>query len=131
MVHLSGLLHLNSGHREMLRSAYAQSRKYVLCDFRLTDGPPVTGLFRVAFGEGPSTAAALPYVVLNASSLVEELRALAPAPAAIRGKGYWHAPSADADVPLKEVLMAFFLIEKGPAAAETTVDLSFPPRGGA
>lgn len=131
LVHLSGLLHLNSRHRDLLRSAYEQAEKYVLCDFRLTDGPPVTGTFRVAFGEAASDAPRLPYIVLNVSSLTEELRSLVPAPAAIRGKGYWHAPSGDADVPLKEVLMAFFLIEKGTGASAPVVDLAFPPREGA
>jgi SAM-dependent methyltransferase len=56
LVFSSGMLHLNSRYRDIVRSAYAQARRLLLCDFRLTYGPDVTGRFHVNFDGEPGQA---------------------------------------------------------------------------
>ena len=126
LVFSSGMLHLNSRYREIVRSAYAQARHLLVCDFRLTFGPAVTGRCRVPFDEPPTGAPTLPYLVLNVDELIAMLRALDPPPRSIALRGYAHAPTAMADLPLASVLMAFARIEKGRPGEATTVTIDLP-----
>ncbi len=122
LVHASGVLHLNSRHQEMVQAMWDQSRRYLLCDFRLTRGPSVTGQMALHFGAAASAAAVLPYYVLNVNDLVTFLRSLTPRPIAVSAKGYTHRVSDMAHLSEGEVIMAFFLLEKGPGA-ECHIDL--------
>jgi SAM-dependent methyltransferase len=128
LVFSSGMLHLNSQHREIVRSAYAQTRHLLLCDFRLTFGPAVTGRCTLNFDgrSMPSDVPTLPYLVLNADELVRDLCALDPPPRSLTIRGYAHKPTATADVPLPSVLMAFARIEKGRAGETTAVTIDLP-----
>lgn len=118
LVHLSGVLHLNTGYAKMLKAAYRQARRFVLTDFRLTRGPAVRGTFPL-----DPARPALPYLVLNLKRWLAELKALRPAPARLVVRGYPHAPATGAVVPLKSVIVAFVLIEKGSGRSRTRVDV--------
>ena len=91
---------------------YRVSSKYVLCDFRLTDGADITGEMDVNL-VGQKKNGVLPYVVLNTEGHVEFLKSMQPAPASIAVKGYAHQPTQLARINLDKITMAFFLIEKG------------------
>lgn len=113
LVYSSGMLHLNSRHGDIVRSMWAQARHYLLCDFRLTFEKPEVGQMDFCSGPQKERSAILPYHVLNVSQLLSSLAALSPRPTCIRAKGYRHAVSPQAHLSTQEVLMAFFLIEKG------------------
>jgi SAM-dependent methyltransferase len=127
LVYSTGVFHLNSRWRDMVRAAYEQARRYVLVDFRLTSGPALEGTLRIEF-DGRLSDAVLPYYVVNTSELIAFLESMEPQPAAIRARGYYHPPSEMATLAVSQVLMAFFLIEKGqPGNQSTTVQIEFPP----
>ena len=117
LVHSSGVLHLNSAHREILLGLYRVCRRYLLADFRLTRGPERIGTFFPRFDAEEDlpmdTGTPLPYVVLNLDDHVAFLKNLTPSPRSIRAFGYYHRPSDMARLELDQILMAFFLIEKG------------------
>lgn len=112
LVHCSGVLHINSQYKEMVRSMWAQTRRFLLCDFRLTREASQTGTIEIRFKESVA-ASSVPYFVLNVDDLIEFLKTLSPSPILIRAKGYSHAVSETASVPLERVIMAFFMLEKG------------------
>lgn len=127
LVHSSGILHLNSRFEDIVASCYAQARQYFACDFRLTRGPRVEGTFTLEFQPEGGVRPVLPYIVLNVNGLVEMLTKLMPAPRAIRLRGYYHPPSAMADLPLDRVLMTAALIEKGSTGDDRTdISLDLP-----
>ena len=129
LVFSSGILHLNSRSRDIVRAGYAQARRTLLCDFRMSWGPTLVGTFRVAFDPaagGDGRPRELPYIVLNVDEVVTELRALEPPPQAITIRGYYHPPAAAADVPLARVLMAFVRIDKGEAITVPQVVIDLP-----
>ncbi|MFQ5872871.1 MAG: class I SAM-dependent methyltransferase [Dehalococcoidia bacterium] len=128
LVFSSGVLHLNSRYQDIVRACYSMCRRYLLCDFRLTEGPSVTGEMVVNFDEHSPPTPPLPYLVVNTEALVAFLKRLTPRPASIQARGYNHAPSPEARIPLKEVTVAFFLISKGDGIQETQVDLSLSER---
>lgn len=128
LVHCSGVLHLNSRYPDIVRAMWAQARRWLLCDFRLTRGPSLIGSFEVRFGDERGIRS-LPYIVLNIDDLVGFLTGLAPAPAVVRARGYYHPPSAMATVACDNVLMTFFLIEKAADVATggtPVLDLDLP-----
>ena len=125
LVHSSGILHLNSCYVEIVRACYEQTRRLLLCDFRMTRGPALVGSMRLDFG-GTVVAGELPYFVVNVDELLDLLKSLTPMPRLIRCRGYYHPPSAAALLPLNEVLMAFFLIEKGRGDGPPRVELELP-----
>lgn len=131
LVFSSGILHLNTRYLDIVRAAYAQTRRLLVCDFRLTYGPDVIGRFHVKFGKSTGAAETtpriLPYLVLNLDGLVADLRALEPAPGSIDIRGYYHSPTPSADLPLSKVLMAFVRIEKGQSGGSTRVTTDLPP----
>lgn len=122
LVHCSGVLHLTRAYARVMSAMWRQSSRFLLADLRLTPGPSVEGVLRVA-DEVPE----LPYVVLNADEAVAIVRSLQPMPSRVTVRGYAHAPSASATLPHgTDVFMAFFLAERGPGGA-TAVDLSLLP----
>ena len=127
LVHSMGILHLNSRYEEIVRAGYEQARRFLLCDFRLTPGSCVEGTFRLAFKKDDSQERLLPYIVPNTRALLDMLLSLRPGPARVSGFGYYHPPSSMAEIPLSEVLMAVFLIEKdGGGSGPTVIDLDWP-----
>ena len=130
LVFSTGILHLNSHYREVVRSAYNLCSRYLLCDFRLTEGPGVIGEFDVNFDGKNIPEHPLPYIVMNVKEATDFLRSLRPKPASIQAKGYAHTPSPMARISLTEVIMAFFLIRKGNRHNKHTsieLDFSCPP----
>ncbi len=123
LVHSSGILHLNSRYRDIVKEMYRVSSKYVLCDFRLTHGADATGEMDVNLVGQEQTAGVLPYIVLNIERQLELLKGLDPAPAAIMVKGYAHAPSKLARIDVEKIYMAFFLITKGKKSKAVTTDV--------
>ena len=115
LVFSSGILHLNSRYQDIVKEMYRVSSKYILCDFRLTDGEDITGEMDVNL-VGQKKNGVLPYVVLNAERQVAFLKSMQPAPASIAVKGYAHQPTQLARINLDKIYMAFFLIEKGKEA---------------
>ena len=133
LIYSSGVLHLNSHYQEIVRSAYRLCSKYLLCDFRLTEGTTLIAEFDVNFDGKSIPEHPLPYIVVNVKEVTDFLRSLRPTPASIQAKGYAHAPSPTGRIPLKEVIMAFFLIRKGNEHNKYTsieLDFSYPPRQG-
>jgi len=126
LVHCSGVLHLNSRYRDMIRAMWRIARTCLIFDVRLTGGESAVGSMPNELGD--RSAAALPYYVLNTSNFVVDLRTLDPAPAAIRARGYPHAPASAARVPVDRVTMAVFLLEKG-AGPTGTVEIDVRVEG--
>ncbi|MBF0386278.1 MAG: class I SAM-dependent methyltransferase [Candidatus Omnitrophica bacterium] len=125
LVHSSGILHLNSRYQDIVREMYRVSSRHVLCDFRLTNGPAVTGEMDVNLA-GQSEQQTLPYYVVNTDDHLAFLKNLSPAPFKITVKGYAHPPTKAARISVDKVMMAFFLIEKGRAGIghETVVEIN-------
>lgn len=117
LVHSSGVLHLNSAHREIVRELYRVCRRYLLADFRLTRGPERVGTCRLSFqadrDASADTGTLLPYVVLNVDEHLTFLKNLIPPPKSIQAFGYYREATDMAQIDLDRILMAFFLIEKG------------------
>lgn len=128
LVYLSGVLHLNSFYKNITAACYAQARRFLLCDFRLTLKENVTGRMQMNLGGRKADVVELPYIVLNIDGILKDLQALLPSPKSIQARGYRHKPSPDVILPLKDVIMAFFLIEKGPASEKTKLQLDFNAR---
>lgn len=125
LVYCSGVLHLNSKYREMVQSMWEQTQRYLLCDFRIAWDAAEMGEMSVAAGDKKSKQNVLPYHILNVGTLMTFLQNLAPRPAVIRAKGYSHAISPAARVTIQNVIMAFFLLEKGTGENTTLQELSF------
>jgi hypothetical protein len=123
LAHASGVLHLNLRYRDIITAMWAQTRRFLLCDLRLTTASPEVGRMESPFGEAQSTS--LPYVVLDVAGVVDMFRALDPAPARVAIKGYRHHASAHARLANPDVLMAFVLAEKGTgrSAAPPVIDV--------
>jgi SAM-dependent methyltransferase len=117
LVHASGVLHLNLRFRDMLQAMWAQTRRYMLCDLRLSPGQGEIGRLESQFGERDGIT--LPYVVLNVDEAVDLFRQLDPQPDYVHVKGYRHPASDAARLASSDVIMAFFLAEKGTGAAPT------------
>lgn len=113
LVHASGVLHLNGRYRDMVAAMWAQTSRYLLCDLRLTRGRTACGRMESPFGE--ATPVSLPYVVLNVDDALNLFRALEPRPDVLRVRGYRHRASGSAVLDDPDIVMAFFLAEKGNA----------------
>ncbi|WKZ36500.1 MAG: class I SAM-dependent methyltransferase [Anaerolineales bacterium] len=124
LVHCTGVLHVNSHYQEMLKAMWEQTNRYLLCDFRLTHTASVLGEIEIRFGEN-TQATRLPYYIMNVDELMVVVKTLLPAPALIRAKGYMHAVSPTAKIALDQVIMAFFLFEKG-SSPTTIIELDLP-----
>ncbi len=120
LVHSSGILHLNSRYRDIVKEMYRVSAKYVLCDFRLTEGSDVIGEMDVNLVGQEKSVGALPYIVLNIERHLEFLKALRPAALSIQVRGYAHPPSKLARIKVGRIYMAFFLITKENSANPAT-----------
>ena len=123
LVHSTGILHLNSRYKDIVREMYRVAAKYVLCDFRLTDGADAMGEMDVNLVGQDQTAGVLPYIVLDIKRHLEFLKALSPAPVSIAAKGYAHAPSKLARINIDKIYMAFFLITKGEKSKTAHTDV--------
>jgi len=121
LAHASGVLHLNLRYRDIIAAMWQQTRRFLLCDLRLTKAAPEVGRMESPFGETRATS--LPYVVLAVDDALEMFRALDPPPARVTVKGYRHHASAHAKLANPDVLMAFVLAEKAPGSAPTTFDV--------
>ncbi len=124
LVHSSGVLHLNSRYGEMVVAMWQQTRRYLLCDFRLIYSATVIGSMQTGFDD--SSLDTLPYYVLNIGDHLNFLAALSPAPSRICAKGYWHSIASSANLPFDSVIMTFFLLEKG--HGPSVMDLDFNAR---
>lgn len=122
LVFCTGILHVNSYYREIVRGAYGQARRFLLCDFRLTWERTVIGKLRVDF-EGTGHSTELPYIILNLDELLEDLKTLIQTPIAITVRGYPHAVSEVARGVPSEVIMAFALIEKGSTTTTPRIEV--------
>lgn len=120
LVFSSGVLHLNSRFREIVRAGYEQARRFLLCDFRLTRGSTMIGSFKLDFKGRGNQPAELPYILLNVDELVRELTGLRPTPKRLVLRGYPHPVSPMASGVPAEAFMTFVLIEKGPTGAAGT-----------
>ena len=121
LVHSSGVLHLNLRFRDMIAAMWQQTRRFLLCDLRLTTGAPEIGRMESPFDE--ATPVSLPYVVLTVPDVQSMFRALDPPPGRIAIRGYRHRASAHARLAGQELLMAFVLAEKTPGATATSFDI--------
>lgn len=129
LVYSGGILHLNSRYADIIRAGYAQARRFLLFDLRLTYSRTVRGSLRLEFKAGPAEPSPLPYFALNVEEALGLLRSLQPKPRHIRARGYYHAPSPMATLGLSRVMMAFFLVEKGDGTSpcEVDLDIELPP----
>jgi SAM-dependent methyltransferase len=126
LVTIWGLLHLNSRWEDMIISAYTQARRFLLGDLRMTWDASVLGQFFPSFDGKTDDARRLPYVVINVDDAIGFLRALRPRPRTIRVRGYFHAPSSMARLPMAQVLMASVALEKADGAMDTAVSIDLP-----
>lgn len=119
LVFSSGVFHMTNCWRELYREAYRVAGGRTLVDFRLTEGSGAKGKIALDF-YGQNCENYADYIVLNVDELFGALGSLAPAPKSVEAFGYMNAPSKMSDVRLKEVCMAFFLVEKGAAGNRKT-----------
>jgi len=121
LVHCSGTVHLNSGYEALIADMWRVAGREALFDMRLTEGPSVTGKFRVDF-TGAGRGGILPYHVVNLDTARALIDGLPDAPAGVRLAGYRHPASGNADLPAgTNVIMAFLLLEH--ASPETGWDI--------
>jgi len=121
LVHASGVLHLNRRYRDMVSAMWSQTRRFLLCDLRLTTGEPEIGRLDSPFNERDPVS--LPYVVLSVTDALQMFSALFPQPDFIRIKGYPHEASTSATLRNPRVLMAFALVEKGAGDAPPAIEV--------
>ena len=132
LVHCTGVLVIEPRYREILKEMYRVSNRFVLADMRLLKNAEVAAdqersYYKIQF-EGEYEGATVPYVVSDADQVVNSILTLEPRPQALRGTGYFHAVSAMARTPHKEVCMTIFLIQKGrPDTTSTEMDLDDLP----
>ena len=132
LVHCTGVLVIEPRYREILKEMYRVSNRFVLADMRLLKNTEVAAdqersYYKIQF-EGEYEGATVPYVVSDADQVVNSILTLEPRPQALRGTGYFHAVSAMARTPHKEVCMTIFLIQKGrPDTTSTEMDLDDLP----
>jgi SAM-dependent methyltransferase len=122
LVHCSGVLHLNSRWAEMLKSMWELTGMYLLFDIRLTRGPSVAGTLSLDLSGQGELQQPLPYYVLNMDEWLLTVRSLVPMASSVRAKGYTHAVSAMARLPIEQVIMATCLLTKG-MAQESKVEV--------
>jgi SAM-dependent methyltransferase len=121
LVHASGVLHLNMRYRDMIAAMWRQTRRFLLCDLRLTTGAAEVGRMDSPFGE--RSPVSLPYVVLSLADARQLLSNLNPAPNKVTVKGYPHRASAAATLTNPDILMACVLAEKGAGSASPAFDI--------
>ena len=132
LVHCTGVLVIEPRYREILKEMYRVSNRFVLADMRLLKNAEVAAdqersYYKIQF-EGEYEGATVPYVVSDADQVGNSILTLEPRPQALRGTGYFHAVSAMARTPHKEVCMTIFLIQKGrPDTTSTEMDLDDLP----
>lgn len=117
--------------REALRECWRVTRSRVLFDVRLVaEGPDLEDLGRsyvkLAFAGEWDGRAVAPYIVMTMPTLYRTVTALKPAPAEIRGYGYFHAVSRMAVTPFKEVCMTMLCLGKGRPGTAPMVDWQVP-----
>jgi SAM-dependent methyltransferase len=126
LAHSSGVLHVNLRYREMIDAMWAQTSRFLLCDLRLTRFTPEVGRMISPFGE--REAVSLPYIVLAVQDAIDLFTSLKPAPVRLQVKGYRHSANATATLANPDVIMAFFLAEKGTSGAAPRVDVDLDAR---
>jgi SAM-dependent methyltransferase len=118
LVNCAGTCHMIPDYLAAIAQMYRVSRRFLLFDVRLTDKvidfDTSDGYQRLCFDnnfwDGESVA---PYIVLNAKEFLQKLLyKLSPKPKAIYATGYIRPPAATVEIPLKEICMAVFMIEK-------------------
>lgn len=112
LVFSSGVFHLNSSWREMLKAGYRKSKRYMLIDFRILPDRSVTGKMQLSYGKPDSDSPKIDYFVIDINELMTIIKGFSPVPKSVAAYGYYHQVSDDADIDLDKVCMAFFLIEK-------------------
>lgn len=130
MVYSSGLCHVIERYESLIKEAYRVSRKYLLFDVRLTEedtlNDPARSFLKIAF-DGNYDGTHTPYIILNGAEFVSFLKTITPTPVGIKAWGYIHPVSHMAESLLKEVCMAFFLVEKGACSSrEMLMDIDLP-----
>jgi len=126
LVHSSGVLHINPRYREMIEAMWAQTSRFLLCDLRLTKRQPEVGKMVSPFGEAAQVS--MPYIVLTVDEAIDLFASLEPAPMRVRVKGYRHTANATAILANPDIIMAFFLAEKGSSGAVPRVDVDLDAR---
>jgi len=126
LAHSSGVLHVNLRYREMIEAMWVQTSRFLLCDLRLTRGRPEVGQMVSPFGEREPVR--LPYIVLGIDEAIDLFTSLTPTPMRLQVKGYRHSVNATATLADRDVIMAFFLAEKGSSELPTRVDVDLDAR---
>ncbi len=132
LVHCTSVLVNDSRHHELLSELYRVTNRFVLVDVRLLKGASnrmdlKSASYRVDYN-GQDKGIQVPYVVADADEIVNFMLSLDPPPRAVRGTGYFHTFSSLASIPISEVCMSVFLIQKGVDDATTTeIDLKGLP----
>ena len=124
LVHCTSVLVIEPRYQDVLREMYRVSKRFVLADMRLLNGPDAVGSsedsrYRIQF-EGEFEGTTVPYVVSDADEVVNFILSLDPKPQALRGAGYFHPVSPMAQTPYPEVCMTIFLLQKGDGGVDKT-----------
>lgn len=122
--------------REVLRECWRVTRSRVLFDVRVVaEGADIEDAHRsyvkLAFAGEWDGRAIAPYVVITMPTLQRVVMALRPAPAEVRGHGYYHTVSEMAVTPFRDVCMATLCLGKVPAGAAVDWDMPLPWPGAA
>ncbi len=106
LVFSSGLMHLVDNWRELFTRMTAQSRGFVLADFRLITGPTYAGTFQPSFADRESDVPQINYHVINGRELKSFFKELSCF-SCVEPYGYRGKPSRMAN-GITDVWMVFF-----------------------
>ena len=132
LVHCTSVLVVEPRYKEVLGEMYRVSNRFVLADMRLLKGIGdhqdfERSYYRIQF-DNEVEQAKVPYVVSDADQVVNYILGLNPRPQALRGTGYFHEVTPNANTDFGKVCMTVFLIQKGNAGTvDTELDLQDLP----
>ena len=113
LVYCTGILHVNSQWKKMIRAMWELCNKFLLFDVRLTQDSSTAGSLSLDYGDGLPSHQNLPYQVFNTQEWISFIRTLTPRPSRMQVRGYPHPVSEMAVLPIDQVIMAFCLLTKG------------------
>lgn len=116
-----GVLHVNRRWREMIAGAWARTKQCFLMDLRETSGRTIedetVSYFNVEALLQTGAPARLPYNIINTAEALGTLLELCKGATGFQHYGYLAGASPSAVMPIPQVLMNTYRIDKRPARA--------------
>jgi len=132
LVFSTGVLHMEYHYYNAIKEAYRVTDKHLLFDLRLNKDE--TGFFtqklifenNSSYSNKKNEIPSAPYIVCNATEILDFLKQLSPVPISLQATGYFRKPAETVSTK-QEVCMTAFLIEKGKNGhKKTCIQLDLP-----